>query len=585
MNYTWDLDVLYKGTDSKEFKDDLNLLDSYIEEVNTFSTKLSRDNEASTIHNILELQIKLIEVEFKLADYLSYNMSTDTTNSTYASLMGQIQTKGAKVSKAFSIFDHYIAETANLDAIIESNPLLKEHEYILKKTKEDASHMLSDDVEEVISKLNVYSVSAWGNLQDFLTSTVEVDYRGEKINLPAARNLAYSDDKDERKDAYEAEIKAYEAIKESIAFSLNSIKGHVNTISELRGFSSPLERALNSNHMTRKTLDAMFEAIDEYLPKFHAYLRRKGEVLGYQNGLPWYELFAPMGKSATSKYTVEESKEYLLKQFKTFSQDMCDMIEDAYDNRWIDFLPRKGKVGGAFCGGVHCLKQSRILTNFDGSLSDVVTLAHELGHAYHNLHSFDHSIINDNTPMQLAETASTFNETVVMNSAIKNATDKDEKLKLIESTISDFTQVICDIYSRYLFETEVFEKRNTSFMYGDDLKEIMLNAQKKAYGDGLDHNFLHPYMWVCKSHYYSTRSFYNYPYAFGALFARGLYAKYEKEDQAFVEGYQKLLNSTSQMDTEDVAMMAGIDITTKEFWCSSLESMATLIDEFLELTK
>ena len=187
--------------------------------------------------------------------------------------------------------------------------------------------------------------------------------------------------------------------------------------------------------------------------------------------------------------------------------------------------------------------------------------------------------------MQLAETASTFNETVVMNSAIKNATDKDEKLKLIESTISDFTQVICDIYSRYLFESEVFEKRNTSFMYGDDLKEIMLNAQKKAYGNGLDHNFLHPYMWVCKSHYYSTYSFYNYPYAFGALFARGLYAKYEKEGQSFVEGYQKLLNSTSQMDTEDVAMMAGIDITTKDFWCSSLESMTTLIDEFLELTK
>ena len=585
MNYTWDLDVLYKGTDSKEFLDDISLLDSVIEEVNTFSATLTRDNEAETIQNILKLQIKLVDIEYNLYNYLSLNMSTDTTNSTYASLMGQIQNKSAKVAKAFSIFEHYIADTEDLETIIESDEFLKEHAYILRKTKEDASHMLSNDVEEVISKLSTDSVSAWSNLQEFLTSTVEVNYRNEIINLPAVRNIAYSEDKDERKDAYEAELKAYEAIKESIAFSLNSIKGHVNTICELRGFASPLDQALNANHLSRKTLDAMFEAIEEYLPKFHAYLRRKGELLGYENGLPWYDLFAPMGKSATSKYTIEESKEYLLKQFSTFSKDMCDMISDAYDNRWIDFLPRKGKVGGAFCGGVHSLKQSRILTNFDGSLSDVVTLAHELGHAYHNLHSFDHSVINDNTPMQLAETASTFNEAVVMSNAIKNATDKDEKLKLVESTISDFTQVICDIYSRYLFETEVFEKRNTSFMYGNDLKEIMLNAQKKAYGNGLDHNFLHPYMWVCKGHYYSTYSFYNYPYAFGALFARGLYAKYEKEGQAFVEGYQKLLNSTSQMDTEDVAMMAGIDITTKDFWCSSLESMATLIDEFLELTK
>lgn len=585
MDYTWDLDVIYKGIDSKEFKSDFEAVDGVIEKINSFAEHITHENEVQSLHDILMYQIKLSELEYKLANYLSLNMSTDTTNSAYASLMGTLQAKSAKASKAFSIFDHYIADVEKLDEVIDKDALLKEHEYILKKTKEDASHLLSNDAEDVISRLSVDSVSAWGNLQDFLTSTVEVNYRGETINLPAIRNLAYSDDKEVRKEAYEAELNAYDAIKESIAFSLNSIKGYVNTICDLRGFASPLEQALNSNHMQRKTLDAMFEAIDEYLPKFHAYLRRKGELLGYDNGLPWYELFAPMGKSSSGKFTVEESKEYLLKQFSTFSDDMCEMIERAYDERWIDFLPHKGKVGGAFCGGIECIKQSRILTNFDGSLSDVVTLAHELGHAYHNLHSFDHSIINNGNPMQLAETASTFNETVVMNSAIRNATDKDEKLKLIESTLSDLTQVICDIYSRYLFESEVFDKRRTSFMYAEDLKTIMEGAQKKAYGNGLDHNYLHPYMWVCKSHYYSSYSFYNFPYAFGALFARGLYAKYEKEGSSFVEGYQKLLNSTSLMDTEEVAKMAGIDITTKDFWCSSLEGVASLIDEFMELTK
>ena len=586
MNYTWNLDGLYTSTESEQFKKDMGLVDQKIDELNHIFTSLNRENETKTIRTILEKEIEFSELVSKLFEYISLNMSTDSTNSTYASLAGLLQSKLSKVAKAQSIADHYIAQTEDLEKCIAEDELLTEHKHMLLKIKKSANYMLHEDVEETMSKLDVDGVSAWGNLQDYLTSTVKVDFKGETTNLSAIRNMAYSEDATLRKEAYEAELAAYDKIKDAVAFSLNSIKGNVNTVCEMRGYTSPLDRSLQSNNLKKESLDAMFAAIDDYLPKFHAYLRRKGELLGHENGLPWYDLFAPMGKSSSSTFTIEQSKDYLLNQFKNFSQDLCDMICEAYDNEWIDFLPHSGKSGGAFCAGVHSLKQSRILTNFDGSLSDVVTLAHELGHAYHNLHTFDHSIINNDIPMPLAETASTFNETVVMNSAIQNAKDKDEKLKLIESSISDSTQIICDIYSRYLFESEVFEKRNTSFMYAKELEEIMLNAQKKAYGNGLDHNYLHPYMWVCKGHYYSTYSFYNYPYAFGGLFARGLYAKYEKEGaETFVPSYQKLLNATSQMDAEEVAMMAGIDITSKDFWCSSLESISKLIDEFMELTK
>lgn len=585
MNYNWDLDVLYTSTDSAEFKADVKKLEEQIKELNTFASSITHDDERATLKEFMKLIIDYSKQITNLFTYVELNMSIDSTNSTYASVAGVLSQKQSETARSYAIFEHYIADIEDLDTVIGDDAFLKEHEYMLKKTKENAKHMLSEDVEEVISKLSSNSTEAWGNLQDFLTSTVEVPYRDEVLTLPAVRNLAYSEDASERKDAYEAELKCYEGIKESVAFSLNSIKGTVNTISSLRGYESGLDQALADDHMSRKTLDAMFEAVDEYLPKLHAYLRRKGELLGYSNGLPWYEMFAPMGKSSSSKFTVEESKEYLLNQFKNFSKDMCDMISEAYDNRWIDFYPKKGKSGGAFCAEVPSIKQSRILTNFDGSLSDVVTLAHELGHAYHNLHTWDLSPLNSNIPMQLAETASTFNETVVMNAAIKNAKDKDEKLRLIESQLSDTAQIVCDIYSRYLFEREVFDRRHEEFMYAKDLEEIMLNAQKKAYGDGLDPNYLHPFMWVCKSHYYSTFSFYNFPYTFGSLFAHGLYAKYEKEGQAFIPGYQKLLNSTSLKECEDVAMMAGIDVTSKEFWCSSLESITELYDEFCELTK
>jgi len=286
------------------------------------------------------------------------------------------------------------------------------------------------------------------------------------------------------------------------------------------------------------------------------------------------------------KYSAEEAKDYLIGLFKGFAPDLAEMVRCAFDDAWIDFYPRDGKVGGAFCAGIHPIKESRILTNFDGNFGDVVTLAHELGHAYHNFNIVDNSILNTSYSMPVAETASTFNENIIMNAAIAAAENDDVKLALIESQLQDATQIICDIYSRYLFETSVFENRSDSFMFPDELCELMLKAQKEAYGDGLDNSILHPYMWLCKGHYYSSGlSFYNFPYAFGGLFARGLYAKYMEEGKAFVEKYKKLLKATTVMSVEDVAKIADIDLTDKEFWKMGLESFAKQIDMFKELVK
>jgi pepF/M3 family oligoendopeptidase len=327
----------------------------------------------------------------------------------------------------------------------------------------------------------------------------------------------------------------------------------------------------------------MLEAMVEYMPAFHKYLKHKAKLLGHRNGLPWYDLFAPIGESE-SKFTIEEAREYLLENFREFSDDLVDMVEQAFEEEWIDFFPRKGKIGGAFCMNMPIVKQSRVLTNFTGTLNDVITLAHELGHAYHGLHIQDHLPLNTEYSMPVAETASTFNESLIMEAVIKNASGM-EKMALIESQLQDITQIICDIYSRYLFETEVFEKSKQGFLFADELKEIMLRAQKAAYGDGLDHEYLHPYMWVVKPHYYSVaESFYNFPYAFGALFARGLYEKYKNEGKEFVPKYKALLNATTVSTVEDVAKEAEINLEDPEFWRTSLKAFEGLVDEFIKLT-
>ena len=584
MNKEWSLEALYKGFEDEAFLSDFQQLKDLISEFKNYVKNMDKDQGEKEIPSIINYLEEYTLLSSKLFSYLSLRQSTNTTDSETTALIQNLEELISSISKEEAIVKKYIASVDNLEEIIEKEDKLKEYEFLFQEIKIQAAHTLSDEVEEVIAKMNLSAGSAWSNLQEYLTSILVVDYNGEESTLPQIRNLAYSPDPNVRKAAYHAELASYGKINDAVTFALNNIKSQVNTLSELRGYSSPLDLTLEQSRMKKETLDAMLIAIKEYLPKFHAYLRRKGELLGHKNGLPWWDLFAPLGESHKT-YTLEEAKEYLVNHFRKFSDDLADMVIEAFEEEWIDFYPRSGKVGGAFCANLPFIKQSRVLTNFSGSLSDIITLAHELGHAYHGLNIQDHLPLNTEYSMPVAETASTFCESLIMNAAIEDA-DKEEKIVLIESQLQDTTQIICDIYSRFLFESAVFEKRKDSFLFSKDLEELMIETQKEAYGNGLDHNYLHQYMWINKSHYYSeSLSFYNFPYAFGGLFAKGLYAKYQEEGKDFVPKYKAILNATTVKSVEDVAKMADIDLTKADFWRQSLQAVADSIDEFLTMTE
>ena len=583
MNYEWSLDVLYKGYEDPKFAEDSVRLDEALARTNKFAEEISSMPHREAVLEYIRQGEEDQFLIMKLFSFAHLRMSANTKDTESASVVGRLMGKLGSTAKARTKIEKYVASLEDLDELIASEPILKEYEYMLRNLRDAQKHMLSDECEEIAALYNISGGSAWSDLQSYLTSSVTAEYRGEAINLSSVRNLAYSPDASVRKDAYEAELACYDKIKDSVAFSINSIKLQVINGARLRGFASPLEQVLYNSHMTRGTLDALLDSMREHMDIFRRYLRIKAKALGHENGLPWYDLFAPMGSSDRT-FTVEEAKEYLLTIFRGFDADLANMVSRAFDEKWIDFYPREGKVGGAFCSGLDGLKQSRILTNFDGSLSDVVTLAHELGHAFHNLNLEAHRPLNNDYSMPVAETASTFNENVVMNAAIASAASDEEKLFLIESQLQDVTQIICDIYSRYLFETAVFANRENEFLPADKLCELMLNAQKEAYGEGLNPNSLHPFMWVCKSHYYRTgTSFYNFPYAFGGLFARGLYAKYVGQGPSFVPVYRKLLYTTPIATVEGAAQVAGIDLTGKEFWTTSLLSYKQNVDEFERL--
>ena len=580
MNEVWDLTPLYKGFDDPAFEADMAAMKQLVADFTAFSKELPNVEPVVGLRRGVELLEKLSDLS-KLFGYANLRSATNTKDPEPGSYMGRIMAIRSGMAAPSAAFNAWVVQLPNLMDLVRGDEYLKDYEFYFAGKVDSAKYQMGGEAEAVMAKMGMSGGSAWGKLQSYLTSTVPVSYRGTTTNLSAIRNLAYDPDPQVRKDAYEAEIACYEAIKEPVAHALNAIKLETISQCQLRGYESPLDRTLLNSDMKRETLDAMLGAMDEYLPKFWQYLKAKAKALGHENGLPWYDLFAPLGEASTT-FTTEDARDYLVKQFSTFDEQLTKMVARAFDEAWIDFYPRDGKRGGAFCSSIRTIGQSRILTNFDGMFTDVVTLAHELGHAFHNQCIRDHRPLNHGYSMPLAETASTFNECVVMNAAIESAANRDERIALIESQLQDATQIICDIYSRYRFETMVFANREQKFMNADALCDFMKEAQKQSYGDGLDHDCLHPFMWVCKSHYYGP-TFYNFPYAFGGLFARGLYAQYVKEGPSFVGKYKKLLYTTTIATAEDVAKVADIDLTDKDFWRGALQTIADQIDLLCQL--
>lgn len=580
----YNLDILYQGYDDPKFKQDFTSLIEICEKMKAYRSNLVEKNQKEIVKEILKLNEKLADISCDISHFIALKLAINTSDKDAINYNDKLNQILSSITKTATSFNKYIIDCTDLEGMIAEDEYLKKHEYYLSEIKKSGKYLLDDNVEEAISKMNMNAGLAWEKQWEYLTSSVEIEMNGKTYTLSAIRNLAYDADPIVRKKAFEAELKGYEKIKDAIAFSLNSIKGQVNTLCEMRGYENALEQTLIDSDMKKETLDAMFEAMKEYMPKFRAYMKRKAKILGHENGLPFYDLFATIAED-DKKYSLAEAREYLVSNFTKFSTELSDMVARAFDEEWIDFYPQKGKVGGAFCYNLPKQKQSRILTNYDGNFGDIVTLAHELGHAFHGQQIETHSPLNRDYCMPVAETASTFNENLIMNTAIHEAEGK-AKIALMESQLQDTTQIILDIYSRYLFESEVFDRRKQEFLFAEELEDIMIRAQKEAYGDGLDPNTLHPYMWICKTHYYSADlSFYNFPYAFGGLFARGLYALYQEQKDEFLPKYKEMLYATTITSVEDCAKVMNIDLTDKTFWEKSLASYCEVIDAFLEATK
>ncbi len=581
MESTWDLSVLYRGFDDPEIEKDFARLKECCGQMKA----VFAGDPLPALENAVDIMEEIYRLSSSLGSFAGLTLAADAACEPAQQLMDRLMVFSVQISLVSSEMTRYIGGLQDLESLIAGSEKLRRVDFMLRRSREEARHLMAPEIEEWMLKMSLSGGEAFSTLRDKLDATVTVDYRGEKLPLSAVRSKAYDPDPQVRKDAYEAEIAAYPKIEIPMAACLNGVKGEALTMAEAMHFDSVLDRSLFNNNMDRETLDAMLGAIRESLPAFRRYLRKKGEILGHKNGLPFYDLFAPIApKGYTPKtYTIEEAREKLLTEMGKFTPDMAAFMDHAFRNRWIDVYPREGKSGGAFCAGLHHLDQSRVLTNFAGSFSDVSTLAHELGHAWHNRCMAGLPACMTDTPMPLAETASIFNETLLAEAAMAQA-GKEEQFSLLEGRLMEITQVIVDIYSRYLFETAVIEQRKERTLSAQELRQLMLDAQEQSYGDGLDPEIRHPYMWACKSHYYSPGyAFYNFPYAFGQLFGQGMYEKYRVQGAAFVPKYNQLLRCCGSMPVKDVARQMDIDVGSVSFWREALAGYEKEIDRFIAL--
>ena len=586
MNMNWDLEIIYKGYDDPKYASDIEKVKVLIEQIKELAKDIETKDPLFVVEENLRLEEELTVVLSDLFSYSSLKSATNVNDMQALMEMGKLQLMLQETVAPSVAFQKFLKDV-DLDKLAEVSEKVKTYLFILKKNQESSLHMLSDKEEVLASKLSLVGSNSWSDLQSNLTSNLMIKVKGFKEAMPlsSVRNLAYSNDPAVRKNAYAAELNAYKQIDASVAMALNNIKREVNIMMELRGYESALEKTLAQSNISKATLDAMIEAIKEEAPNFRRYFKLKAKALGYKKGLPFYEIFAPMG-SLTKTYSPEEAKDLVLEVYKSFSDPLYEMGKTAFENRWIDFLPKEGKVGGAFCAGIDNYGQSRILTNFTGSLGDVQTLAHELGHAYHGQVCLNNAILNRDYPMPLAETASILCQTLMAKKMIGDLTDPFEKLTVVENSLQEDSQCVIDILSRYLFETDVLSKPISEPLNAEAMCQMMLNAQDNSYGDGLDKKYRHPYMWLCKGHYYSAGlNFYNWPYAFGLLYGKGLYKQYIKNKEEFVKNYDQMLMNTGMMNVEDVAAAMNIDVTKKDFWIESLKFIEEDIDLFEQLLK
>lgn len=588
LSMKWNLDTLFSGGSDS---DDLH---KYVEETNEELEQLERLVTSFTppknIEQTKPLQEVVVHIQLvmkRLSEFGAFVgcLSAQNVEDRKA---GQWQSKrtemGARFDNTLTSFDQKLVQID--DSIwkpLIQQPEFVELSFVLNEKREHAKDLLEIRRESLINDLSVDGYHGWGQMYDALVGKMKIEHDGEELSVGQAANKLSSGDRKVREEVFRKLQDAWNKQSDLFSETLNHLSGFRLQMNKHRGWDRVLKEPLDYNRMSEKTLNVMWETISDNKQKYEKYFKKKANMLDLEK-LSFFDVEAPISESEQKK-SYQEGAEFIVEQFRKFSPKMATFAETAFENHWIEAEDRPGKRPGGFCTSFPDSEETRIFMTYSGTPSNVATLAHELGHAYHQHVMNDMDVMNQGYAMNVAETASTFAEMIVADAAVKEAKSEEERLPLLEDKVQRSVAFFMNIHARFLFETRFYEERKSGTVSAERLKGLMTEAQRDAYLDSLEE--YDSMFWASKLHFHITDvPFYNFPYTFGYLFSMGIYAKALEDGGGFEDQYISLLRDTGRMKVEELAKKhLGVDIEEKEFWENALELCLKDLDEFIEVAE
>jgi oligoendopeptidase F len=573
----WDLDCFFSGgSDSKDLAKEMTRLKGEIQEL----AKLKEDKDfEGLVHKMQEIDLTLRQLDAFILCLQSQNVKDERANQWRA----EFSALKSKFEVFDNEFDHHLKQ---LDPKIFADPKFSKIRFVLEERRCRASQKLPPDKENLITDLSVDGYHGWGDLYPTLVSEIKVPFeiegKKEFLSFGQVENKLTHPDPNVRRSLFLAQEKCWKEKEVIFSQVLNHIAGFRLQVYRQRRWEDPLQEPLFENRMKKQTLKAMWDAVEEHKKPLLTFLQAKAKLLGLEK-LAWYDIEAPLFETKSEMIPYAEGASMIVEQFTKFHLRMGDFAKKACVEKWVEAADRPGKRPGGYCVAFPRSKQSRIFMTYSGTMVNLSTLAHELGHAYHNAMVEDLPSFCQHYRMNVAETASTFAEQIISDALLQQCKTREQKLKILADRIQRSVIFMMNIRARFLFETQFYDRRKTQFLSSNELCSLMQTSQETAYSNAL--SVWHPYFWASKLHFYfTTVPFYNFPYTFGYLFSLGLYMQAKKIGPAFAKNYDALLMETGMMFVEDLAKKhLGIDLTQSSFWQEAAKAATSDVEEFIKL--
>jgi len=561
----WSLDTAYKGGSSS--KELLQAIKKWKQALATFRKGMKSD--AASIDALQMLSKELCQ----FSSFVHCLAAANVNDEKASALRSQITDLGA----SFEVASNEFLQKLSLKTIAGTKGI----RYQLQKLKEIQLQKMPVEKENLAAELAISGYHAWYDLYSMLSGRIRIPYKKKVISFAEADNLLDNRDRSVREEVFSHWSKTAKDNEYIFAQTLNQMAGFRLKLYENRGWDSPIHEALQQNNMEEKSLRAMWSAVSDCKPLLKKLLQKKAKFLKLKK-LAWHDVDAPL-PLAEKPVSYKEGCKIIERHFGAVSQEMSQFAKDALAKNWVDAEDRGNKAPGGFCTPLPLSHESRIFMTYSNTFSNLLTLAHELGHAYHSHVLFQLPWLQQEYPMTLAETASTFAEHVIMEGMLKEASSK-ERLAILHNKAMRSTCFFMDIQARFDFEESFYEERKKGVVSAEKLSELMHEAQVGAYADELEKT--HPYFWITKQHFYfSGAPFYNFPYTVGYLFSLALVGKMRKDPKGFSAHYVQFLQDTGSMSLEAIAKKHfGADLSKKTFWNEALQVARGDIEAFLNLT-